>query len=154
MKILGIDPALHKTGFALLHINDGKTIVEELTQFIIKPRLSMGERLSLFKEELEQFNTCDAIALETPFLGKNAQTFLKLGYIRGIILTFAFEKDIPVYEYTPQQIKQSITRHRYAPKDQVARVLYQLFPKLPKNISDDETDALAAALMCSWKEKI
>lgn len=146
--VIGIDPALLKTGIAV--IEDGKRIMY-YKQIKINPKQSMGARLSSFKEELQNLPQADTVALETPFLGKNAQTFLKLGYIRGLILTWAHERNMKLYEYTPQQIKHSITSWRLAPKEQVARVLNVLFPKLPKDLPDDITDAIAIALTCTWR---
>ena len=92
------------------------------------------------------------IALETPFLGKNAQNFLKLGYLRGILYLIADKSELLIHEFSPREIKQAITGFGGADKEQVARVLMRLFPiGIPEKL--DLTDALAVALCGLWKPK-
>ena len=93
------------------------------------------------------------IAIETPFLGKNAQNFLKLGYLRGILLLLADQHSMVIHEFAPRQIKQAVTGYGGASKEQVARVVLQLFPRLQKPKKEDVTDALAIGLCAIWHQK-
>lgn len=94
------------------------------------------------------------LALETPFLGKNAQNFLKLGYLRGILYLLTDTHKIHLHEFSPREVKQAVTGFGGAQKDQVARMMYQLFPTLTVQKKDDVTDALAITLCAAWKSKI
>lgn len=147
MIILGIDPGTRITGFAVLRL-------EQSTQLLNFGYLKLGageitERIGTFHvrlEELIKLYNVNALALETPFLGKNAQNFLKLGYLRGILHLLAHQNKLSVHEFAPRLIKQQVVGHGGADKDQVARVLQSLFPGLVTPDKLDATDALAVAL--------
>lgn len=94
------------------------------------------------------------LVLETPFLGKNALNFLKLGYLRGITYLLAHTHHVSITEYAPREIKRAVTGYGGAQKPQVATVLHSLFPRLPIQKHLDATDALAAALCCLWKQRL
>ncbi len=102
----------------------------------------------IFERTLELIDTHhpDEIALESPFFGKNVQSMLKLGRAQGVAMAAGLSRDIPVTEYAPRRIKQSITGKGTASKQQVAAMLQSLlgFKDLPKNL--DMTDGLAAAV--------
>jgi crossover junction endodeoxyribonuclease RuvC len=88
----------------------------------------------------------DEVALEAPFFGKNVQSMLKLGRAQGVAMSAALYRDIPIMEYSPRKIKQSVTGKGNASKEQVARMLMTLLviKELPKLL--DATDALAVAV--------
>lgn len=90
----------------------------------------------------------DEMALEAPFFGKNVQSMLKLGRASGVAMVAALSHDIPVSEYPPLTVKQSITGNGAASKQQVANMLQRLLnipnEKMPEML--DATDALAVAL--------
>ncbi|TDM00623.1 MAG: crossover junction endodeoxyribonuclease RuvC [Flavobacteriaceae bacterium] len=92
----------------------------------------------------------DHIAIEAPFMGKNAQSMLKLGRAQGVAMAAALSHEIPVTEYAPRKIKMSITGNGNASKEQVAKMLQQLYKieVLPKNL--DAMDGLAAAVCHSY----
>ena len=69
----------------------------------------------------------DNLAVEAPFYGKNIQSMLKLGRAQGVAMAAALYKDIPIFEYSPKKIKQSITGNGNASKEQVAAMLKNLF---------------------------
>jgi crossover junction endodeoxyribonuclease RuvC len=95
----------------------------------------------------------DEMALEAPFFGKNVQSMLKLGRAQGVAMSAALYRDIPIFEYAPKRIKQSITGKGTASKEQVASMLASLmnFQEIPKNL--DATDGLAAALCHFFQSK-
>lgn len=88
----------------------------------------------------------DEVALEAPFFGKNIQSMLKLGRAQGVAMAAALSREIPINEYAPKKVKQSVTGNGNASKEQVAAMLQQLlkFKEQPKLL--DATDALAVAV--------
>jgi len=88
----------------------------------------------------------DDVALEAPFYGKNVQSMLKLGRAQGVAMSAALHREVPIVEYAPKKIKQSVTGNGNASKEQVARMLMQIFAfkELPKLL--DASDALAVAV--------
>lgn len=94
---------------------------------------------------IDDFNP-DEVALEAPFFGKNVQSMLKLGRAQGVAMSAALSREIPIVEYAPKRVKQSVTGNGNASKEQVAKMLMTLFTikELPKLL--DATDALAVAV--------
>lgn len=90
----------------------------------------------------------DELAIESPFFGKNVQSMLKLGRAQGVAIAAALSRKLPVMEYAPRKIKQSITGNGAASKEQVAAMLQRVLSipdaDMPKNL--DATDGLAAAV--------
>lgn len=85
------------------------------------------------------------LAIESPFVGKNSQSAIKLGRAQGVCMAAAVANDMPITEYAPMRVKQAITGHGDAAKEQVATMLQKMlhFSDLPKYL--DATDALAIA---------
>lgn len=94
----------------------------------------------------------DALAIEAPFYGNNVQSLLKLGRAQGAAISAALYRSVPVFEYAPRKIKQSITGYGHASKEQVALLLQKTLKIkiLPENL--DATDGLAAA-MCHYYQR-
>jgi len=88
----------------------------------------------------------DYFAIEAPFFGKNVQSMLKLGRAQGVAIAAALYRSVPIFEYSPRKIKQSITGKGNSSKEQVAAMLYGLLKikEAPKYL--DATDGLAAAV--------
>ncbi len=147
--ILGIDPGTNAMGLGLIGIN-GKNL-----QLIAMDVLKLGrldnQALKLKKifetvlRNIDHYHP-DELAIESPFYGKNIQSMLKLGRAQGVAIAAALHRDIPVFEYSPRKIKQSITGKGSASKEQVAAMTYSILSikGLPDNL--DITDALAVAL--------
>lgn len=156
MIIMGIDPGFHITGFAILKKENSVTYILDYGYLRMSPTKSLAERVGIFHDFFEQKIMqwkVPIVALETPFLGKNAQNFLKLGYLRGIIYLLTNKHKLVLHEFAPREIKQSLTGYGGASKEQVARVIMQLFPKLITPDKLDVTDALAITLCGLWKNK-
>jgi crossover junction endodeoxyribonuclease RuvC len=100
---------------------------------------------------IQEYNP-DELAIEAPFYGKNVQSMLKLGRAQGVAIAAALHRTIPIFEYSPRKIKQSITGRGNASKEQVAMMLHTLlsFEQTPQYL--DATDALAAAV-CHYFQK-
>ncbi|MGA9530355.1 MAG: crossover junction endodeoxyribonuclease RuvC [Candidatus Babeliales bacterium] len=158
MKILGIDPGFRFAGYAVIHNNHSKQYLMDYGCLTLQTKNSLRTRLNAF---YDFFNTkidehqITHLALETPFLGKNAQNFLKLGYLRGVLLLLSKQKNIELFELTPREIKLHITGYGAASKEQVALALKHLFPSLKALLpmKDDITDAIAITVCGMWKNK-
>jgi crossover junction endodeoxyribonuclease RuvC len=88
----------------------------------------------------------DEVALEAPFFGKNVQSMLKLGRAQGVAMSAALFREVPIVEYAPKKVKQSVTGNGNASKEQVAKMLMQIFNirEMPRLL--DASDALAVAV--------
>lgn len=155
MIILGIDPGFLAAGFGVLNKDKQRTYLLDHGYLKMTSSKSIRVRVALFYdyflEKIVKWTVTD-IALETPFLGKNAQNFLKLGYLQGILYLLAEKYNIELHEFSPREIKQSLTGFGGASKEQVARVIMQLFPQIEKPKKEDVTDALAITLCGLWKK--
>ena len=102
----------------------------------------------IFERTLELINEYhpDELAIEAPFFGKNVQSMLKLGRAQGVAMAAALYKNIPIFEYSPKKIKQSITGNGNASKEQVASMLQRLVQLDEQPEYFDATDGLAAAV--------
>ncbi|HET9487862.1 MAG TPA: crossover junction endodeoxyribonuclease RuvC [Chryseosolibacter sp.] len=147
--ILGLDPGTNIMGYGIICIK-GSTI--SLLQYgVIHLNKYAGHELKLKKifervlSLLDEYHP-DEVALEAPFFGKNVQSMLKLGRAQGVAMSAALYRGIPITEYSPRKIKQSVTGKGNASKEQVARMLMTLLAikELPKLL--DATDALAVAV--------
>ena len=94
----------------------------------------------------------DELAIEAPFYGKNVQSMLKLGRAQGVAMASALYRSIPIFEYSPKKIKQSITGNGNASKEQVAAMLVNLLAITDPPKYLDATDGLAAAV-CHYFQK-
>jgi crossover junction endodeoxyribonuclease RuvC len=156
MRVLGVDPGFSFTGYAVVAQEHNKTYLIDFGYLKLPQSRSLKERVALFHDQLEhKIKTYQIthLAIETPFLGKNAQNFLKLGYLRGILYLLSHKNNLILSEFAPTQVKQSLTGFGAASKEQVARVLFQLFPSLIKPDKYDATDALAIGLCGLWQPK-
>jgi len=155
MIILGIDPGFLAAGFGVLKKDTERACLLDHGYLAMASSKSISKRVALFHdfflEKIVKWTITD-IALETPFLGKNAQNFLKLGYLRGILYLLAEKYSIVLHEFSPREVKQSLTGFGGASKEQVARVIMKLFPKIEKPKKEDVTDALAITLCGLWKK--
>lgn len=94
----------------------------------------------------------DELAIEAQFFGKNVQSMLKLGRAQGVAIAAALHRSIPIFEYSPRKIKQSITGNGNASKEQVAAMITNLVVMKGPPVGLDATDALAVAL-CHYYQR-
>ncbi|WP_457639943.1 crossover junction endodeoxyribonuclease RuvC [Persephonella sp.] len=143
MKVLGIDPGNYSTGFCIMSSQGSAYRVE--TSGVIKAK-KRPENLKLIFEELGkliQTHLPEEIALESAFYGKNPQSLLRLGEVRGVVLLLSSIYQIPVFEYTPQKVKNSITGYGWSRKDDILLMVNKVLGL--KTDSYDEADAVAVA---------
>lgn len=153
MVFLGVDPGFQYAGFGIAKKDGARVTLLDCGYLKMSPSKELSERVNIFYDYFAALVTkyqVEILILETPFLGKNAQNFLKLGYLRGILYLIANQYKLKILEFTPTQVKLAVTGYGGAGKDQVARVVQQLFPKLPQIKQVDVTDALAVTLCGIW----
>ncbi len=155
--ILGIDPGTVVMGYGVIQIEKNK--IKLLSMGVVK--LDKLEdsllRLKMISEKItgliHQYHPT-VTAIEAPFFGKNVQSMLKLGRAQGVCIAASLVSGIPVFEYSPKKIKQSITGNGNSSKEQIAAMLQQLcgFEIQPKFL--DATDGLAAAVCHHFQNKM
>ena len=147
--ILGIDPGTLLMGFGLIETTGNNLRLIEMNVLKLSAKKDAYERLQLIHQkvcELVIEYTPHELAIEAPFFGKNIQSMLKLGRAQGVAIAAAMQSGLPVTEYSPRKIKQSITGNGNADKLQVMKMLQRIlsFTEDPKHL--DATDALAVAV--------
>ena len=155
--ILGIDPGttvlgygiLKETGRTLSLISLGVIKLGHLDDHGLKLQRIFRKTTAL----ITQYKP-DVMALESPFYGKNIQVMLKLGRAQGVAMAAALNHDIPIFEYAPRKIKQSVTGNGNATKEQVAAMLKTLlkFEESPQFL--DATDGLAVAVCHAFQGQL
>ncbi|MDR2910742.1 MAG: crossover junction endodeoxyribonuclease RuvC [Bacteroidales bacterium] len=149
LRILGIDPGNNITGYGLVEIINNKPVIVDMGKISPKKGMVHYERIKVLHEEalklMEKYHP-DVMAIEAPFYGKDIQAMLKLGRAQGVIMVAALINNIPIYEYAPLLVKQSITGMGRASKEQVAYFLQKVYnlTQLPETM--DITDAIAVAI--------
>lgn len=150
VRILGLDPGLRHTGWGLIE-SSGQEI-RYLGSGVINPNTkeeSLALRLAeLFRNLLNVVKTCvpDEAVVEEVFVNKNPASTLKLGMARGVVLLAPAHCNIPVFEYTANQVKKSVVGVGHADKNQVMHMVRRLLPSVPADMKPDAADALAVAL--------
>lgn len=147
--ILGIDPGTNNMGIGIIGVEkqDIRLIAMDLLRLekLGNHALKLKRIFETVLRNIDQYHP-DELAIESPFYGKNIQSMLKLGRAQGVAIAAALHRNIPVFEYSPRKIKQSITGKGSASKEQVAAMLYRILKieGVPDEL--DITDALAVAL--------
>ena len=149
MRILGIDPGVAIVGFGLIESDRGRQQMLRYGAITTQAGLPLATRLLQIQQDMEQLREVfqpDEISIEELFFSKNITTGIAVAHARGVILCAAEKKQIPIYEYTPMQIKQAVVGYGLAEKKQVMDMTRRLLKlrEVPK--PDDAADALAIAL--------
>ena len=149
MRILGIDPGYGITGFGLIEADRGICRLLRCAAITTPPNTDFSWRLGEIYNNMTELMLLakpDAVAIEELFFGNNVTTGIKVAQARGVILLAVQQANVPVFEYKPMQVKQSVVGYGNATKRQVMdmtkRIL--LLEALPK--PDDAADAIAIAL--------
>jgi crossover junction endodeoxyribonuclease RuvC len=149
MIVLGIDPGTAITGYGLVSEESNRAVAVAYGAITTPSGLPLPDRLQLLQRDLAaviaQYHP-DQAAVEQLFFNKNVRTALAVGHARGVILLTLAQADVPMYEYTPLEVKQAVTGNGRADKRQVQQMVTLLLSlsKIPK--PDDVADALAIAI--------
>jgi len=148
---MGIDPGTTVMGYGLIKVEGKKMSLLALGVLRLDKYKDHHLKLQKIFERciglIDEFHP-DELAIEAPFFGKNVQSMLKLGRAQGTAIAAALSRQIPVVEYAPRKIKQSITGSGNAAKEQVAAMLQRVLNIPEKDMPEkmDATDGLAAAV--------
>ncbi|KAF0131932.1 MAG: crossover junction endodeoxyribonuclease RuvC [Bacteroidetes bacterium] len=155
--ILGIDPGTTIMGYGVI-IQKGQQM-ELVVMGVLKLSKYTNQALKLRKiferttELIHEYHP-DELAIEAPFFGKNVQSMLKLGRAQGVAIAAALNCDLPMFEYSPKKIKQSVTGNGSASKEQVASMLQTLLKYETQPEYLDATDGVAAAVCHFFQSKL
>lgn len=147
--ILGIDPGTTVMGYGIIKVEGNKMTLLSFGEIVLTKYETHQLKLKKIFERvlgiIDEYHP-DELAIEAPFFGKNVQSMLKLGRAQGVAMAAGLYREVPITEYLPKKIKQSITGSGNASKEQVAAMLQTLLKikTLPKRL--DATDGLAAAV--------
>lgn len=149
MVILGIDPGYAIVGYGVVRMQQNRYQPLEHGAIVTKAGENFNRRLEIIYDAvtavLEKWKP-EALAIEKLFFQNNQKTAIQVAEARGVILLAAQKKQVPVFEYTPLQVKQAVTGYGQAQKPQVMEMTRRLLclKEVPK--PDDTADALAMAI--------
>mgnify|MGYP005841129357 CR=1 FL=1 len=147
--VLGIDPGTATTGYALVLETAGGLHLEDCGVITTSADCPLPKRLQqIYRELLGLARRCQpaAAAVEELFFSRNARTALAVGQARGVVLLAMAEAGLPVYEYTPLQVKQAIAGYGRATKGQMQQMVRMLLSLEVIPQPDDAADAAAVAI--------
>ena len=157
MRILAVDPGFDRLGVAVLEKKDGDETLVYSNCFQTNKKDSYPMRLQAIGSEIERLIkefSPDVFASEGLYFATNRKTAIDVAGSRGALFYVAAKYDLPVYEYTPLQIKVAVTGYGKSDKGQVTEMVQRLIKMDDKKRIDDEYDAIAVALTCSAIEKL
>ena len=149
MRILGIDPGVATIGFGLVEAERANVKLLRYGVITTPAGLRLSNRLLQISQDLNELLTQfkpDEVAVEELFFSKNITTGIAVAHGRGVILLEVERAGVPAYEYTPMQVKQSVTGYGGADKRQVMLMTQRLLKMKEIPRPDDAADALAIAI--------
>ena len=149
MRILGIDPGIAIVGFGLIESNRGSVRMLQYGAVTTEAGLPLATRLVQIENDMTALIAQlkpDEVAVEELFFSKNITTGIAVAHGRGVILCTAEKLHLPIYEYTPMQVKQAVVGYGLAEKKQVMDMTKRLLKLKAVPKPDDAADALAIAI--------
>jgi len=148
MRVLGIDPGSRVTGYGVVEKQENNLVNIVYGEVRSSKDAPLSKRLAAIYDKLikvlEQI-TPDAISIEDIFCGKNVKSLIKQGETRGVAILAGSHKCIPIFEYTPLEIKKAVCGYGRAEKNQIQYMVKAIL-KLPELPPPDASDALAIAI--------
>ena len=149
LRIIGIDPGIATIGFGILDFRNNRYTLEKCGVITTSAHTSLSSRLSRIysdiTELMEMFRP-DAVSIEELFFKNNITTGIPVAHGRGVILLACEHAGVPIYEYTPLQVKQSVTGYGLAEKKQVMDMVRRICSLSAAPKPDDAADAVALAI--------
>lgn len=148
--VLGLDPGTATLGFAVLSEEQGRPKLLEAGAIRTSPRQDLGARLQAIHRGIAEVvarHTPSELAIEKLFFGRNATSAVAVGQARGVAILAAAERGLPVVEYTPAEIKQSVANYGNARKEQIQEMV-RILLGLPTVIQPDDAADAAAIAIC------
>lgn len=157
MRIIGIDPGTGRLGFGVIDVVRGKISLVDAGVITTPAHTLLDERLEEIYDGLTSIITetrPQVMSIEKLFFARNVTTAMSVSHARGVVMLAGKKAKLPIYEYTPLQIKQTLTGYGRADKKQMQEMVrMQLGLKLvPK--PDDAADAIAAAITHSLMNRV
>lgn len=147
MRVIGIDPGIERTGFAVMEMRGGKFTLLDCGCIFTDKKFPFAQRLNNIANDLELILRKwkpSAASMEEVFFSKNVKTAIKVSHSRGVILEMLEDHGIPIREFNPSHIKLAVTGHGKAEKSQIKKMLQYLLGINLK--SDDASDAIACSI--------
>lgn len=156
MILLGIDPGLALVGYGVIALEGGKLRPLEYGCIETLAGTPLPERLAIIDREMGQLiddYKPDQMAFEELFYYRNKTTVISVAQARGVEILAGIKRGLPIYEFTPPQIKQAVTGYGRANKLQIQRSIQALLnlTELPK--PDDAADGLAVAMTLAFSQR-
>lgn len=148
MRILGIDPGSRAAGYGVIEATGNRLDFIACGVIRVTPGFNFGARLQEIHSgivEVLGHHRPQQAAIEEVFMAKNANSALKLGHARGVLMLAVMQAEVALAEYSPRQIKQAATGYGNADKEQVQHMV-RVILSLSKAPSQDAADALAVAI--------
>ena len=149
MRILGVDPGIAIVGFGLIESNRGSVRMLQYGAVTTEAGLPLATRLVQIENDMTALIAQlkpDEIAVEELYFSKNITTGIAVAHGRGVILCTAERLGVPIFEYTPMQVKQAVAGYGLADKKQVMDMTKRLLKLKAVPKPDDAADALAIAI--------
>lgn len=149
MKILGIDPGTGRLGWGIIDHTRGTDTFVDCGCLETKVKSELPDRLHKiydFVAHLMQTHKPEVMAIENLFFEKNVTTAFDVGAARGVVMLAGKQANIPIFHYTPLQVKSSLTGYGKADKSQVEFMVGKILKLKEKIKPDDAADAVAIAL--------
>ncbi len=149
MIILGVDPGTVVTGYGVIESDGTRHHYLDCGAFRLPARRGLAERLGYLAGELRRVisdSRAQVLALEDLFFAVNAKSALRLAHARGVIMLCAAEGNIPIFEYTPLEVKSAVTGYGRAEKRQVQEMVRIILRLETPPSPFDAADALAIAI--------
>lgn len=149
MRIIGIDPGSVVTGVGVIEFRNGIFNVLNYDAIIMSSKTPMPKRLKTIYDfclkKIKVFKP-EQLAIETAFFGKNIQSTMKLGQVRGAVMVASLNSGVEVFEYSPREVKKSVTGNGSSTKQTVETYIKNILSLKVNRMLSDSSDALAIAL--------
>lgn len=149
MRILGIDPGIATVGFGVVDSVKNKQTLVRCGVITTPAGRSLSSRLNQIYDDMNELISAfspDAMAIEELFFNTNITTGISVSHGRGVMLLAAYRAGLPIYEYTPLQVKQAVVGYGRAEKKQVIDMVKRILNMSVAPKPDDAADAIAIAL--------
>ena len=149
MLVLGVDPGTTDTGFGLVEEKNNNLFYMSSGTIKTSKKFDMSMRLQAIYVEIEKIISTfkpDAVIIEKGFYSKNVQTVIKLGQVNGVVMLASVNAGIPVFEYSPLEVKLAVVGYGAAKKEQVQYMVYQILNLKEPVDTEHAADALAVAI--------
>jgi len=149
MRVLGIDTGSRVTGYGVIEIDGADCVFVDSGVIRLNPEDALALRLRTIHERVVSVIADlkpDEAAFESVFHSANVQSALKLGHARGVCIHAAAASDVPVFEYSPAEVKIAVTGYGRAEKPQVQQMVRALLKLVDWSAPYDASDALAVAI--------